>query len=225
MTPLTVSVEDAHSAIDTKLHPGRGWLTAETALERLINQNDANGYYKALGLPPSATREEIKAAYRKLALKLHPDLGGDKELFMFVSTIANVLLNREEKAIYDSVSDQAIYLGNMELEELARRGIKLDSIVTPESLHWACLTDREFLPGNDTDAWTELCREVAPAVGYRGKIQVGVVGGGFPHQAWNIFITGTHTFVVFQRGVEPNRLHALCAMIDLQKHLQKQTPQ
>ena len=33
-------------------------------------------YYLILGLTPEATAEEIRSAYRRLAIELHPDLSG-----------------------------------------------------------------------------------------------------------------------------------------------------
>lgn len=215
-----------------ELHSGRGWLTSETALvKRRANSNDANGYYKALGLSPDATRDEIKSAYRRLAKKLHPDCGGDEELFRFVSDIASVLLNPESKSSYDSVDDSAVYLGSIEREELARAGMLkplVDRIVrdneAARKLHWTCLTTPGFLPGRDTDEWIELCREVSPAVGYRGRIQVAVLEGGWhwpcdPSRFWGVLSAGSYAFVVFQRGIEPNRLIALCAMHQWQRFL------
>lgn len=40
---------------------------------------DDKDYYRILGVPKSATKEQIKEAYRKLVLKHHPDINKDKE--------------------------------------------------------------------------------------------------------------------------------------------------
>lgn len=205
-------------------------MTAETALVKYVNTNDANGYYKALGLSPGATREEIKAAYYKLAYKLHPDRNPDNEeaegLFKFVAQVASVLLNPQSKVDYDSVGSDSLYLGDMEREELARSGLFRSVSEKPVRRgyvqHWACATSSGFSPGQDTDAWVNFCREVSPAVGYRGRVRVAVLETG---QHAGVATAGPDSFLVFQKGVEPNRLHALCAMIEWQNHLLKQRAQ
>ena len=64
-------------------------------------------YYEVLGVPKTATADELKKAYRKLAKKYHPDLNpGDKakeaeEKFKEASEAYEVLSNPEKKARYD----------------------------------------------------------------------------------------------------------------------------
>ena len=62
-------------------------------------------YYKVLGLTKSATSDEIKRAYRRLAVKYHPDKNpGNKaaeEKFKKVSEAYEVLSDPKKRADYD----------------------------------------------------------------------------------------------------------------------------
>tara|TARA_R100000008_G_scaffold67146_1_gene44209 strand:- start:1332 stop:1937 length:606 start_codon:yes stop_codon:yes gene_type:complete len=49
-----------------------------------------------LGIDTKATDEEIKKAYRKLAMKYHPDKGGDEEKFKQINEAYSMLTNKEE---------------------------------------------------------------------------------------------------------------------------------
>jgi molecular chaperone DnaJ len=59
-------------------------------------------YYKVLGVSKSASQEEIKKAYRKLAHKYHPDKkGGDEKKFKEINKAYQILSDKEKRAQYD----------------------------------------------------------------------------------------------------------------------------
>ena len=64
-------------------------------------------FYKALGVSQSASAEEIKRAYRKLAKAYHPDsTGGDKakeSRFKDISNAYDVLGDAKKRAMYDEI--------------------------------------------------------------------------------------------------------------------------
>jgi DnaJ-class molecular chaperone len=59
-------------------------------------------HYETLGVSTTATPEEIKTAYRKLAQQHHPDKGGDAETFKEISTANDVLSDPQKRAHYDT---------------------------------------------------------------------------------------------------------------------------
>ena len=54
--------------------------------------------YKVLGLEKGATPEEIKAAYRKMATKYHPDRGGDAWIFQQIQAAYDELTGKKQVA-------------------------------------------------------------------------------------------------------------------------------
>lgn len=66
-------------------------------------------YYKTLGVDRSASADEIKRAYRKLANKYHPDKNKDDdkapEMFARVGEAYEVLSNKENRAKYDRLGE------------------------------------------------------------------------------------------------------------------------
>lgn len=62
----------------------------------------AKDYYSILGVSRSASDEDIKKAYRKLAHQHHPDKqGGDEKKFKEINEAYQVLSNKEKRAQYD----------------------------------------------------------------------------------------------------------------------------
>lgn len=73
----------------------------------MINLAEKRDYYEVLGVPKTASPDEIKKAYRKLAKKYHPDLNpGDKakeaeERFKEASEAYEILSDADKKQRYD----------------------------------------------------------------------------------------------------------------------------
>lgn len=71
-------------------------------------------YYKVLGLTKGATADEIKKAYRKLALRYHPDKNKDKESevkFKEVTKAYEVLSDSQKRQAYDQFGHAAFEQG------------------------------------------------------------------------------------------------------------------
>jgi len=83
----------------------------------------AKDYYAVLGLEKSAKADQIKKAYRKLALKYHPDKNPDdkaaEERFKEITEAYAVLSDPEKKKQYDQFGDAAFHQ-NFSQEDIFR---------------------------------------------------------------------------------------------------------
>ncbi|MCE9643474.1 MAG: molecular chaperone DnaJ [Candidatus Andersenbacteria bacterium] len=69
-------------------------------------------FYELLGVSKTATQEEIKKAYRKLAHKHHPDKkGGDEEQFKKINQAYEVLSDTQKRAQYDQFGEAGTNAG------------------------------------------------------------------------------------------------------------------
>ncbi|XP_008703433.1 dnaJ homolog subfamily B member 11 isoform X1 [Ursus maritimus] len=85
----------------------------EAASQRRVGWRD---FYKILGVPRSASIKDIKKAYRKLALQLHPDRNPDdpraQEKFQDLGAAYEVLSDSEKRKQYDTYGEEGLKDGH-----------------------------------------------------------------------------------------------------------------
>uniref|UniRef100_A0A1D1XNL8 DnaJ protein ERDJ3B n=1 Tax=Anthurium amnicola TaxID=1678845 RepID=A0A1D1XNL8_9ARAE len=91
----------------------RGALLALVfALSLVICTLGGKSYYDVLQVPRGASDEQIKRAYRKLALKYHPDKNAGNEeankRFAEINNAYEVLSDREKRSIYDRYGEEGL---------------------------------------------------------------------------------------------------------------------
>lgn len=66
-------------------------------------------YYSILGVTKNATQDDIKKAYKKLAMQHHPDRGGDTKKFQDISQAYDTLGEQHKRAQYDADQDATVH--------------------------------------------------------------------------------------------------------------------
>lgn len=61
----------------------------------------ASDYYELFGVPMTASAADIRPIYRKLVLEVHPDKGGEHEIFTLVQTAWETLSDDAQRELYD----------------------------------------------------------------------------------------------------------------------------
>merc|ERR1719456_568080 len=72
---------------------------------------DTNKFYELLEVDKNANAADIKKAYRKLAVKHHPDKGGDPEVFKNITKAYEVLSDDEKRKTYDKYGEEGLEEG------------------------------------------------------------------------------------------------------------------
>ena len=70
---------------------------------------DFKDYYKTLGLERTASDDEVRKAYRKLARKYHPDVSKEADAqarMRDINEANDVLRDKEKRAAYDALADR-----------------------------------------------------------------------------------------------------------------------
>ena len=82
-------------------------------------------YYKTLGVPKTASQDDIKKAYRKMARKLHPDLNPDdasaKLKFQQANEANEVLSDPDKRKKYDAYGENWQHADQIEAQQRAQQ--------------------------------------------------------------------------------------------------------
>lgn len=68
-------------------------------------------YYKTLNIPKNASEDDIKKAYKKMALKYHPDKNkspGAEDKFKEIAEAYEVLSDSQKRKVYDLGGEEAL---------------------------------------------------------------------------------------------------------------------
>ena len=85
-----------------------------------MQTSNGKDYYEILQLNANATQDAIERMFRYLAVKYHPDKGGDKERFNFLVKAFEILRDPVSRASYDAEQEQE-KKGNAALTDHARK--------------------------------------------------------------------------------------------------------
>ncbi|XP_066998203.2 uncharacterized protein F54F2.9 isoform X2 [Anabrus simplex] len=135
---------------------GRCWDTEELEIFDLVEEIETN-FYSLLGVPEDANATEIKKAYRKLSLQLHPDKNDapDAEIkFRQLVAVYDVLRDQSKRLLYNNVLQNGLpdwrqavyYYRRVRKMGLAEMAIILFVIVTVGQyiVAWAAYLEKKY---------------------------------------------------------------------------------
>lgn len=144
-------------------------------------------HYEVLGVAPDADPEEIKSAYRRLSLQVHPDRGGSAALFRALTESYEVLSDPRRRAAYDARLRAPGWNGaDEDADDWTTDNRATDDWPTDD---WSADADGPSSAGDDAPPWGASTGGADPAPGAdpggppwaAGAVSL---GGGAPQGIW-----------------------------------------
>ena len=108
-------------------------------------------FYQVLGVDEKATQEEIKKAYRKMAIEHHPDKGGNEETFKKISESYDTLGDENKRRQYDNQKNNPFggFGGGNPFEDFFNSGYQHRRRAAPDSVIDITVSTLESFNGSD----------------------------------------------------------------------------
>ncbi|XP_075989579.1 dnaJ homolog subfamily B member 14 isoform X2 [Anticarsia gemmatalis] len=169
--PSSPSAEDVRRRrAPTHQVPQREYTPEQQEAVRRVNK--CKDYYEILGVTKEATDSDIKKAYKKLALQLHPDKNhapGAAEAFKAIGNAAAILTDAEKRKQYDIRGEEPVHTPHTHHQYYARG---FESDLTAEELFNMFFGATAFPGGGPTVYTRRRAREPEQREPHAGLVQL-----------------------------------------------------
>ncbi|XP_047542344.1 dnaJ homolog subfamily B member 12 [Vanessa atalanta] len=170
--PSSPSAEDIRRRkTPTHQPPQREYTSEQLEAVRRV-KTKCKDYYEVLGVTKEATDSDIKKAYKKLALQLHPDKNhapGAAEAFKAIGNAAAILTDPEKRKQYDLRGEEPTHATHTHHQYYARG---FESDLTAEELFNMFFGAAAFPGGGPTVYTRRRAREPEPRDSHAGIVQL-----------------------------------------------------
>ena len=137
-------------------------------------------FYNVLGVSETATQDEIKKAYRKLAVEHHPDKGGSEDKFKTIAQAYDILGDEDKRKQYDNRRQNPFNGGFNPFEDLfgnsfytSRKRAVPDKIIemtdSRSEKHFLSYEQAYGKPFDDMMQRTPCLKRIEEIIGYKSR--------------------------------------------------------